>query len=153
MDKINEAQATIVNMLAHKLKVSSFLVHLAGALRMRALTHDESKWSEDEFLGFVKINRIAREYEYGSPEYMASIKETNAVTLHYSRNSHHPEHYSSGIDDMSLLDIIEMVADWKAASETYEQTSLEDALEIHAKRFGLEEKHLYLIRLVIEAME
>jgi len=153
MGEISEEAKAIVTILAHNRFVASLLVDLANALEKRAIMHDASKFTMDEFAGFVEINRIAREHEYGSPEYMASIKETNAVALHYSRNPHHPEHYPNGVDDMGLLDIIEMVADWKAASETYGQTSLGNALEVHIERFGLEEKHLYLIGLVIEALE
>ena len=149
----NEETKTVVKILAHCQRVRASLVGFANAMIMRAVTHDESKWQDDEFAGFVHINQIAREHEYGSPEYMASIRETGAVALHYSRNSHHPEHYPNGVDDMTLLDIIEMVADWKAASETYGRTSLEDALVTHAERFGLKDKHLYLVRLIIEALE
>ncbi len=152
-NEIGEEAKAIVTILAHNRFVASLLVELANALEKRAIVHDASKFSVDEFAGFVHINRIAREHEYGSPEYMASIVETDAVALHYSRNPHHPEHYPNGIDDMTLLDIIEMVADWKAASETYGQTSLEDALAVHVERFGLRDEHLYFIRLIIEAME
>jgi hypothetical protein len=152
-NKISEEGRAIVKILWHNMLVASHLGRLIYLIRKRALVHDASKFTPDEFAGFVHINRVAREHEYGSPEYMASIKETDAVALHYSRNSHHPEHYPGGVDDMGLLDIIEMVADWKAASETYGQTSLEDALAVHAERFGLEERHLYLIGLVIEALE
>jgi len=45
------------------------------------------------------------------------------------------------------------VTDWKAASKAYGRTSLEDALVTHTKRFGLRNEHLYLIGLIIEALE
>lgn len=151
--ELNEVSKTIVKILSHNLLVASYLGRLADLIKGRVLVHDSSKFSDDEFIGFVHINQIAREHEYGSPEYMKSIKETNTVALHYSRNPHHPEHHPNGIDDMSLFDIIEMVADWKAASETYGQTSLEDALATHTERFGLRDEHLYLIRLIINALE
>ena len=150
---IAEEAKTIVKILMHGRLITSHLERLANVLRERATVHDLSKFSEDEFAGVVRINRIAREHEYGSPEYMESIKESDALALHFSRNPHHPEHYPGGVDDMTLVDIIEMVADWKAASEAYGQTSLEDALAIHAERFSLRDKHLYLIRLIIEALE
>jgi len=152
IDRVNEETKTVVKLLAHNVRVTSYLAYLADAMKMRALIHDASKFSDDEFPGYVRVNRIAREHEYGSLEYMQSIKETGAIALHFAKNSHHPEHYPNGIDDMTLLDIIEMVTDWKAASETYGQTSLEDALVIHTERFGLRNEHLYLIRLVIEAL-
>jgi len=150
---LSEEAKTITTILRHNRLVASYLINLACAMEKRAIVHDASKLSVDEFTGFVQINRIAREHEYGSQEYKDSIKKTDAVALHYSRNPHHPEHYKSGVDDMSLVDLIEMVADWKAASETYGQTSLEEALEIQAKRFGLSAKHLYLIGLIVKEFE
>jgi hypothetical protein len=148
-----EETKTIVTILAHKLQVTSYLSRFADEIKNRALEHDASKLSNDEFSGFVQINRIAREHKYGSPEYMKSVKKTNAVELHYCGNPHHPEHYQNGIDDMTLFDIIEMVVDWKAASKVYGQTSLEDSLVVSAKRFNLQDKHIYLIKLIINALE
>lgn len=148
-----EEAKTIVTIFAHKLQVASYLSRFADEVKNRALEHDASKLSNDEFSGFVQINRIAREHKYGSSEYMKSIKETNAVELHYRGNLHHPEHYQNGIENMTLFDIIEMVADWRAACETYGQSYLKDSLAIHTKRFDLQDKHMYLIKLIINAFE
>lgn len=150
MSDLSEEAKTITTILRHNRLVASYLVKLANALEERAIMHDASKFATDEFAGFVRINQIAREHEYGSPEYRKSIKETGVVPLHYSRNPHHPEHYEDGINDMSIVDLVEMIADWKAASETYGQTSLEGALKIHTERFGLKPEHLYLIKLVLD---
>lgn len=144
---------TAITMLRHSDLVSRYLRQLAAELELRAATHDMSKFSHDEFDGFVRINRIARECEYGSPEYKQSIAKENAVALHYSRNRHHPEYHEGGTEDMSLIDIIEMVADWKAASITYRQTALEKSLELQEERFGLEPRHLYLIQLVLDELK
>lgn len=149
---ISEEAQTIATILRHTMLVGLYLWKLVGKLWQRGVAHDASKLSEDEFSGFVQINKIARTCEYGSPEYKASLAEVNAVPLHYSRNSHHPEHFRDGVDGMSLVDIVEMVADWKAAAETYGQTSLEKSLEIQANRFGLQEKHLYLIGLILDEL-
>jgi hypothetical protein len=149
---INEEAKTIVTILRHTKLVASCLENIAAVLSRRAIVHDISKFSEDEFSGFVQINRVARTCEYGSPEYKASLAEVDAVPLHYSRNSHHPEHFDNGVDEMSLIDFIEMVADWKAASEVYGQTLLKDALEIQTARFGLQERHLWLIRLILDEL-
>ena len=148
---ISEEAQTIASILRHTKLMASHLERLADALKQRAITHDASRFVEDEFSGFVQINRVARTCEYGSPEYKASL-EVDAVSLHYSRNSHHPEHFDNGVDGMSLIDFIEMVADWKTTSEIYGQTLLKDALEIQAERFGLQEKHLYLIGLILDEL-
>ena len=39
-----------------------------------------------------------------------------AIDHHYANNRHHPEHWPNGINDMTLMDLIEMLADWKAAT-------------------------------------
>ena len=152
-DKIGEESQTIATILRHTGLVSSYLRQLARALEERADTHDLSKFSNDEFAGFVEINRIAREHKYGSPEYKRAISENNAVSLHYSHNPHHPEHHENGVSDMSLIDLIEMVVDWKAASITYGQTSLQESLEIQTGRFNLSASDLRLIKLVLLELE
>jgi len=40
-----------------------------------------------------------------------------ALEHHYALYRHHPEHFQNGIDDMNLIDLVEMFADWKASSE------------------------------------
>jgi hypothetical protein len=93
---------------------------------------------------------VAREHKYGSPEYQASLNavEPNPIKLHYSRNSHHPEHHANGIKDMELPDIIEMVCDWWAASKTYGQTSFSDSVEISIARFNPDYAKANMIRLI-----
>jgi Family of unknown function (DUF5662) len=59
---------------------------------------------------------------------------------HYAANAHHPEHWPSGISDMSLLDIVEMLADWKAASERTRQGSIAASLAHNRERFGISDQ-------------
>jgi hypothetical protein len=144
---VSEEIKTLITFIRHIELVRRRLVWLSHQLEERAQLHDLSKFREDEFEGFVEINQIARKFKYGSPEYKASIK-TDAVSLHYSRNTHHPEYHPDGVDGMNLLDFIEMVADWKAASETYGQTSFEDSLAIQVDRFRLTPEQVYLVRMI-----
>lgn len=149
-----EEAKTIITILRHNRLVAAYLIQIANALEKRAIGHDASKFRLDEFNGFVQINRIAREHEYGSEEYRKSLREhKDVIGLHFSRNRHHPEHHEHGIGDMSLIDLIEMVCDWKAASVTYGQTSLEKSLEIQIKRFGLDSLDLHVIRLALEELD
>jgi hypothetical protein len=55
---------------------------------------------------------------------------------HYEHNSHHPEHYPSGITGMSLLDVMEMLIDWKAASERHTDGDIMRSIEQNQERFG-----------------
>lgn len=138
----------LVTIQRHIAIVQKYLTQLAHRLEQRALEHDLSKLSKDEFAGFVEVNRIARLYPYGSPEYKNSLEGNKAIDLHFSRNSHHPEYHKDGINDMTLLDVIEMVIDWQSASETYDKISFQEALPKHIERFNIDEKYLWLINLI-----
>jgi hypothetical protein len=149
---LTEEIQTIVTIIRHIELVRKQLFGFARQLESRAQVHDLSKFQLDEFGGFVEINQVARKFKYGSPEYKASIT-SDVVGLHYSRNSHHPEYYSGKVEEMGLFDLIEMVADWKAASETYGQTSFEEALKIQIDRFNLTSEQIYLIRKIAESLD
>jgi hypothetical protein len=50
---------------------------------------------------------------------------------HDAHNRHHPEFFGEdGVDGMTLVDVIEMLADWKAASERHDDGDLAKSLEI-----------------------
>ena len=49
---------------------------------------------------------------------------------------HHPNYYDDGIKGMDLVDIMEMVCDWKAASMRHNDGDIDKSLEINQKRFG-----------------
>jgi len=150
--ELSEESKTTTTIIRHITLVQKRLQHIAQVLERRGLAHDESKWRSDEFGGFVQINRIAREHKYGSPEYKESLKQVNAVELHYGRNSHHPEYYPGGIADMNLFDVIEMVCDWAAAAETYGQSTLEESLPIQFERFKMTPEQIYLVKLIAREM-
>lgn len=59
-----------------------------------------------------------------------------ALDHHYAHNRHHPEHFPDGIRGMSLLDLVEMLADWKAATERHADGDLARSIEINQARFG-----------------
>jgi hypothetical protein len=66
---------------------------------------------------------------------------STALDHHYAHNAHHPEHYSDGIDGMSLFDLIEMLMDWKAASERHPGgTDILRSVEISSDRFSISEQ-------------
>lgn len=150
---MDEAVKTLVTILKHQGLVRAHMGKLAQNLGNHALGHDLSKLGLDEFGGFVAVNRTAREHPYSSEEYKASLKGNAVIDLHFSRNRHHPEFHENGVADMGLLDIIEMVCDWKAASETYGMTSFQDAMQTQVKRFGLTAEQLYLIGLIAKEIE
>lgn len=95
------------------------LIHEVGyALEVAAILHDQSKLEPPEKEVFDLYSPQLKECIYGSPEYRKCLKEMgSAVKHHYKNNRHHPEYFNLGIEEMDILDLIEMLADWKAAGE------------------------------------
>src|SRR5574338_329359 len=135
-------------MVHHRIMVQAALLRVIHNLERRSLVHDASKFEEEEFEGFARINRVAREHPYGSDEYRASLKaEKPTIQRHYVGNSHHPEHWDApdhnvGTTMMGLFDLIEMVCDWWAAWKVYDgqrppdqRSSWMEKVDTQRKRF------------------
>jgi hypothetical protein len=123
---------------AHIARVQELLQEIIDNLTVRAAHHDESKLAEPEKSAFDRATPALKELVYGTPEYKQAIKELlgPAVKHHYEVNDHHPEHYENGIAGMSLLAIVEMFCDWRAASERMKGGSLAQSLKVNRERFG-----------------
>jgi hypothetical protein len=53
---------------------------------------------------------------------------------------------------MTLLDLIEMVADWRAASERYREGSIADSLTHNKERFGLSDQLASILANTVKEM-
>lgn len=128
--------------LLHIRRVQFLLEQIQNSLVRRAYAHDESKLVEPEKSVFDKVTPKLKALTYGSPEYAESLKEMGtALDHHYAHNSHHPQHFKeNGIMGMSLLDLIEMLADWKAAGERHADGSMEKSLGINKDRFKIDDQ-------------
>ena len=125
----------------HISKVQARLQTVIHELAIRAARHDMSKLAEPEKAGFDVMTLKLRDLVYGSNEYKAALVEGKpTIDHHYAVNSHHPEHYENGIAGMSLLDIIEMLAYWKGASERTKQGSIAASLVHNKARFGIDDQ-------------
>lgn len=103
-------------------RVRFFLIDAVDNLVERAAKHDQSKLLEPELAAFDIATPKLAELEYGSEEYKQSLRELGpALQHHYEHNDHHPEHYDRGVNEMSLMALIEMLCDWRAASERTKQ--------------------------------
>lgn len=101
----------------HKFVFLKFLTPMIQDLMNRGVDHDNSKFDDDEFPGLIAAMEDIKKYPYGTPEYEEMRKKhAKPFTAHYKKNRHHPEFHPNGIDDMNLVDLIEMICDWKAAS-------------------------------------
>ena len=123
----------------HIFKVAHNLGAIMSNLGNRSLVHDRSKFGPVEKEAFDLLTPRLKNLQYGSEEYRASLREMKpALRHHYEHNAHHPEHYPNGILDMSLLDILEMLADWKAAGERHDPpNSLDKSIAYNAERFNI----------------
>ena len=100
--------------------------------------HDQSKLDSPEYEVFEKYTPKLRKCTYGSDEYKKYLQEMDpALQHHYAHNAHHPEHYAKGVDDMTLLDLLEMLADWKASSMRHNDGNLLKSIEINTGRFNM----------------
>lgn len=121
----------------HIRDVQENLAWVINLLIERGINHDDSKLHEPEKSIFDKMETLT----YGSDEYKAALVELGeALSHHYEQNSHHPEHYEAGIAGMDLLDIIEMLCDWKAATKRHDDGDILKSLEINANRFGIDDQ-------------
>lgn len=132
---------------AHILRVQELLAPIAAQVVERGILHDRSKLSDPELATFDEFTPRLKASTYGSDEYKGFLTEM-AVGLkhHYAENRHHPEHHEVGIDGMTLVDLIEMLADWKAATERHDDGDLARSLELQRERFGISDQLSLILR-------
>lgn len=86
-------------------------------LQNRSLSHDDSKFGPEEFPVYASMIDEFAKHKFGTDGYIKAKEAISEATKHhFAFNRHHPEYHTNGIDGMDLLDIIEMLADWKAAT-------------------------------------
>lgn len=140
--------------LKHIETVRGFVLDAVRNLINRAVDHDQSKLLEPEKSMYDEFTPKLRELAYGSDEYRECLKQMGvALKHHYENNSHHPEHYLGGINDMSLFDVVEMLADWKAAGMRHADGDMSKSLEINRGRFGISDQLFRIIRNTVEEMD
>lgn len=121
----------------HIHRVQQLLGDVVIDLVFRAQEHDQSKLVSPEVEVFDEYTPKLKHSTYGSDEYKSFLEGMKVgLDHHYAANSHHPEHYEGGISDMSLLDLIEMLCDWKAATERHTDGDLDRSISMNAERFG-----------------
>ena len=123
----------------HKYLVVKFLSPVIQDLIKRMAEHDDSKFDEDEFPGFVQAKEEFKLVQFGTEEY-ENLRQKFAkyIESHYKKNRHHPEFHPNGIEDMTLLDLLEMLIDWKAASlRNRDNGTIEKSIRISSEKYKL----------------
>lgn len=140
--------------LLHIRRVSELLHNVIADFAERASVHDASKLKSPEKELFDEYTPLLKNTTYGSEKYNIFKEEMKSgLDHHYKNNSHHPEHYANGIDDMNLLDIIEMLADWKAATERHADGDIKKSLEINRERFKISDQLYKIILNTVKYLE
>jgi Family of unknown function (DUF5662) len=133
--------------LEHIERVRDLISAVVAGLYRRAHSHDESKLREPEKSAFDSLSLKLKDTVYGSEEYKAALREIKpAIEHHYQNNPHHPEYWPNGLLDMSLLDIVEMLADWKAATERMKDGGdLRRSILLNKDRFKIDDQLYYIL--------
>jgi Family of unknown function (DUF5662) len=123
-------------------RVRFLLGQCAIFLLERGARHDASKLEKPEKAVFDAVGNRLAVITYAGEEYKDSLAELKvALDHHYAHNAHHPQHYPNGVDGMSLFDLMEMLMDWKAASERHPGgMNVFASIEISSKRFSVSEQ-------------
>lgn len=95
----------------------------AEELKRRADVHDASKFGPEEYVPYVWLTEFHRCRRLGEPfSYPVGMEERvrNAIAHHVTTNRHHPEFHDDP-NNMTDVDLIEMVCDWAAMSQEFGQ--------------------------------
>lgn len=127
--------------LRHSLRVGEYMVQMINEASQRSVKHDLSKTEPPELEVFNEYTSKLRDSTYGSEEYKEFLKGMKpGLDHHYANNRHHPEWHADGVNDMTLIDLLEMLADWKAATERHADGDLVRSFEIQKERFGISDQ-------------
>lgn len=143
-----------VETMKHIEKVRKYLKVFTDKITNRGIEHDKVKLESPEVEIFAEFTPKLAGTTYGSEEYNTYLKEMKvALDHHYANCRHHPEHFAKGINEMNLVDLIEMLADWKAASERQNNGNILKSIEMNAQRFGYDDQLKQILLNTIRMLE
>lgn len=162
MDDLKEKQMLYIrDLINHKkyffesaYKLSSYFLEnnqedMALEIVKRAFIHDFSKLSENEFSSFMVFKNYNSSLKNADVSYCE--EEKVFLTEHWKHNRHHPEYWSD-INDMSEIDIAEMVCDWHARSTEF-NTDLREFIAVRQEnRFQFSEEILKKVTKYVEIL-
>jgi hypothetical protein len=138
---------------AHVRRVGELMAQAVHELTLAISRHDESKFGRDELPVFARLQPRLAASTYGSDEYKTMLGELGpALAHHYAHNTHHPEHHADGVGGMDLLDVLEMLCDWKAATERHDDGCIGRSLTLNKERFGYGDEVAGILRRTAERL-
>ena len=119
--------------------VRKYIRFMIDKIEMRGVKHDASKLESPEVEVFAEYTPKLNNTTFGSEEYYRNLENMKAaLDHHYAANRHHPEHFVNGVNDMTLVDILEMFCDWKASTLRHNDGNLLRSIETNAERFKID---------------
>ena len=150
---MNNSYDSTKDTLLHIKRVAELLHVIIADFAARASDHDLSKLDSPEKELFDQYTPLLKSTTYGSEEYKQYLSQLKvALDHHYENNSHHPEHYGFGIEGMNLFDLLEMLVDWKAASERHADGNIERSIEINTTRFNISDQLVWILKNTVNYM-
>jgi hypothetical protein len=138
----------------HVDNVRRFINLISTRLKARGVLHDHSKFMPPEKDIFIEMTPKLKESTYNSPEYKDFLKDMKvALDHHYAHNRHHPEFFQKGIEDMNIVDLIELLCDWKSATLRHKDGDFNKSIDEGEKRFGLSPQLTKIFKNSIELFE
>jgi len=150
-----EEQATNAQTLEHIQHVRNLLNLAVVELLHRGVIHDQSKLGDVELKTFVEFTPKLKASTYGSEEYKGFLREMKpALDNHYKCNRHHPEFFGDlGVNGMNLLDLVEMICDWRAATMRHANGDLQRSIEINTERFKLSPQLVQILKNTVRDLK
>ena len=134
----DKEQLNLMLILKHKEEITQLMSKFAAEISYRSGIHDNSKFSPEEFDVYSSNVQDFNKYDFDSEEEKRLRERVYpAAKAHQKRNRHHPEHFKNGIDDMNLIDLLEMICDWKSASSRAPGDSLRKGLPILKEKYKI----------------
>jgi Family of unknown function (DUF5662) len=151
---MNPVDKSKIDTQAHQEVVKMYIERLVSMLHDRASYHDATKLMSPELEVFAEYTPKLAKTTFGSPEYDDQLKDMQiALKHHYANNRHHPEHFPNGVRGMNLIDLLEMVADWKASSLRQHTGNALVDIEKNQERFGYSDDLAAILKNTVELFE
>ena len=140
--------------MRHIETVRNYLGACIRELLARQEQHDQSKLETPEVEMFEAITQGLRRLTYGSEAYHAVLAANKpGIDHHYACNRHHPEFHHDGYRDMTLIDLVEMLCDWKAATLRHADGDIRQSIVINQRRFGYSDELARIFHNTVDWLE
>lgn len=149
-----EDKATNDETWKHIDNVMKLLMVVQNKIGERMLSHDRSKLESPEVQYFREYTPKLKLTTFGSPEYQEFLKMMKpALDHHYANNRHHPEFHKNGVNDMTLIDLIEMLCDWYASSKRQYNGNIRLSIEKNRERFNISDQLIRIFENTIKELD